>query len=185
MTMRSFEPQSTTGRRPMLDRDFLTLPERTSKPRRHGVSHVLDNGISLAEMPSIGWQPRRRASTSGSSVGAPPTSTRRSRPKLQLLSEHGVLACTGRHAARDRLARRRRAAQLMDWARAVGFPCMEVSCGSVPIARDVKSLMIETVAEQFTVLAEVGAKDPARRMCAPSSGRRTLLPTTTPGRTGW
>ena len=28
---------------------FITLPERTSKPRRTGVSHVLDNGISLAE----------------------------------------------------------------------------------------------------------------------------------------
>ena len=35
-----------TGLRP----DFLQLPERTSKPRRHGASHVLDNGLSLAEM---------------------------------------------------------------------------------------------------------------------------------------
>ena len=80
--------------------------------------------------------------------------------KLELLAEHEVLACTGgtllEVAWRDGAA-----APAIDWARAVGFPCMEVSCGSVPIARDVKSLMIETAAERFIVLAEVGAKDPA------------------------
>jgi len=139
--------------------DFLRLPERTAKPRRAGVSHVLDNGLSLAEVeqrlsvagPSIdiwkfGW---------GSAYLDPTVEA-----KMALLAEHDVLACTGgtllEIAWRDGAA-----PALMDWAKRVGFACMEVSCGSLPISRDVKSLMIGTVAEQFTVLAEVGSKDPA------------------------
>jgi len=154
--MRSFEPPTpTTCERP----SFLSLPERTSKPRRVGVSHVLDNGMSLREA-----EQRLAAASSSIDIWKFGWGTAYVDPaveaKVQLLREHEVLACTGgtllEIAWRDGAA-----AQLMDWARAVGFPCMEVSCGSIPISRHVKSLMIETVAEHFTVLAEVGAKDPS------------------------
>ena len=157
MTTRPFDQQPARGTSEQPD--FLRLPERTSKPRRSGVSHVLDNGMSLAEVeqrlssaaPCIdiwkfGW---------GTAYVDPAAEA-----KVQLLGEHGVLACTGgtllEIAWRDGAASR-----LIDWAMGVGFPCMEVSSGSIPISRDVKSLMIATVAEHFTVLAEVGIKDPS------------------------
>ena len=31
-------------------RDLLNLPERSSKPRSHGVTHVIDRGLSIAEI---------------------------------------------------------------------------------------------------------------------------------------
>jgi phosphosulfolactate synthase len=139
--------------------DFLDLPSRSAKPRRFGVSHVLDNGLSVAEVEQrlavaatsidiwkLGWGTAYVDPTVGS--------------KVRLLAEHGVLACTG--GTLLEIAWREGAAnRLMDWAAEAGFQCMEVSCGSVPISREVKSLMIDTVSQQFTVLAEVGSKDPA------------------------
>ncbi|MEU8246287.1 phosphosulfolactate synthase [Nonomuraea sp. NPDC048916] len=138
--------------------DFLVLPERTAKPRRRGVSHVLDNGMSAAEAelrlasaaPSIdvwkfGW---------GTAYIDPALDA-----KLELLAEHQVLACTGgtllevswQQGVADRF---------MDWAESVGFPCIEVSCGSVAIPRDEKDKMINTAASRFVVLSEIGVKNP-------------------------
>jgi len=136
---------------------FLDLPERTEKPRDHGVCHVLDGGLSVAEVEQrlaaagpyvdiwkFGW---------GTAYVDPAVVD-----KVELLREHGVKACTG--GTLLEIAWRKGAAhRLMEWADEVGFECMEVSCGSVPISRDVKSLMIQTVAKTFTVLAEVGSKD--------------------------
>ncbi|MEP6815931.1 MAG: phosphosulfolactate synthase [Marmoricola sp.] len=156
MTTPSSDRDTTTatGSRP----DFLRLPERTTKPRRLGVTHVLDNGMPLAEV-------EQRLTTNADSIDIwkfgwgtayvdPALDA-----KLALLREHTVLACTGgtllEVAWRDGAAR-----QLMEWARRVGFPCMEVSCGTIAIPREAKSQLIRSTADHFTVLAEVGAKDP-------------------------
>lgn len=144
--------------------DFLELPPRTQKPRRYGVSHVLDNGMSAAEAEQrlaaaasidlwkFGWG----TAYVDPSLGA----------KLDLLAAHQVLACTGGtlleiswlQGALDRF---------LDWAEAVGFPCIEVSCGSVEMSRADKDKVIDTVASRFLVLSEVGRKDPA---ATPSAG---------------
>lgn len=147
-------PPSPPSPRP----EFLVLPERTGKPRRTGISHVLDNGLSLAEAE------HRLAAASGSidiwklgwgtayvdpALGA----------KLDLLAEHGVLACPG-GTLLEIAWRQGVASRYLDWAQAVGFPAIEVSAGSVEMTRDIKSTLIETAAARFTVLAEVGRKDP-------------------------
>jgi phosphosulfolactate synthase len=160
--MRSFEQPQTPP--PAARPGFLSLPERTSKPRRVGVSHVLDNGMSLREAEN-----RLAAASSSIDIWKFGWGTAYVDPaveaKTRLLKEHDVLPCTGgtllEVAWRDGAASR-----LMEWAMTVGFTCMEVSCGSIPISRDVKSLMIETVAEHFTVLAEVGVKDPSAEVRA-------------------
>lgn len=138
--------------------DFLALPERTTKPRRRGVSHVLDNGMSVAEVElrltsaaasidvwKFGW---------GTAYIDPALDA-----KLELLAAHQVLACTGgtllevswQQGVLDRF---------MNWAESVGFPCIEVSCGSVAIPRDDKDAMIDTAASRFVVLSEIGVKNP-------------------------
>ncbi|WP_433499185.1 phosphosulfolactate synthase [Sphaerimonospora sp. CA-214678] len=138
--------------------DFLELPQRTRKPRRYGISHVLDNGMPVAEVErrlqnaaadidvwKLGW---------GTAYIDPSL-----REKLELLAAHQVLACTGgtllevslRQGVLDRF---------MDWAEAVGFPCIEVSCGTVEIPRADKDKIISTAAARFLVLSEVGLKDP-------------------------
>jgi phosphosulfolactate synthase len=86
--------------------------------------------------------------------------------KLELLAAHQVLACTGgtlleiswQQGVTDRF---------LDWAESVGFPCVEVSCGSVEMSRGDKDKIISTAASRFVVLSEIGRKDPD---AAPSAG---------------
>ena len=48
----------------------------------------------------------------------------------------------------------------LGWGSACGFPCVEVSAGTVAMADAAKQDLIEQAAEHFIVLAEVGPKDP-------------------------
>ena len=96
-------------------------PQRTGKPRRHGITHVLDKGLPAVETARRPRRLRRRTSTSGSSAGAPPTSTPDSPEKLALLAEHGVLACTG-GTLLEVAWQQGVVEEYLDWAAAVGFP---------------------------------------------------------------
>lgn len=137
---------------------FLSLPARTSKPRRTGISHVLDNGLSLGEV-------RDRLDAASDSIDVwkfgwgtaylDPALT----AKLELLAEHDVLACPG-GTLLEIAWQQGVADEFLDWAQAVGFPAVEVSCGSVSMTRPVKDSLIRTAAARFTVLAEVGRKEP-------------------------
>jgi len=82
--------------------------------------------------------------------------------KLELLARHGVLASPGGTLLEIAWAQDRVPA-FLDWARACGFPCVEVSAGTVPMDAAGKRDLIARAARDFIVLAEVGAKDPAVR----------------------
>ncbi len=142
--------------------DFLDLPARTTKPRRIGITHVLDAGIPASEAAGLleacgsyidvwkfGW---------GVAYIDPGLQA-----KLELLTAHGVLASPGGTLLEIAWAQGR-AAEFLAWARAAGFPCVEVSEGTVPMGADAKAVLISEAAEHFIVLAEVGAKDPQVRM---------------------
>jgi phosphosulfolactate synthase len=138
---------------------FLTLPERTSKPRQQGITHVLDKGMPLAELRQIlgvcgdyvdiwkfGW---------GTAYLDPAVEA-----KLAVLAENGVLACTG--GTLLEIAWHQGAVEpYLDWAAQVGFPCVEVSSGVVPMTPNERETLVARAAERFIVLSEVGLKDPA------------------------
>jgi phosphosulfolactate synthase len=144
--------------------DFLTLPRRAAKPRRRGITHVLDKGLPVADTRAVlevcgpyvdvwklGW------GTAYLDPGLP--------AKLELLADHGVLACTGGtllEVAWQQGVERR----YLDWAADLGFPCVEVSCGAVPMPPESKRALIEAAAERFIVLAEIGVKDPRAAVVA-------------------
>ena len=137
---------------------FLDLPPRTAKPRRSGITHVLDNGLPVAQVEQLldvcgevvdvwklGW------GTAYLDRGLP--------AKLAVLARHGVLACAG--GTLLEVAWQQGAAEgCLDWCAEVGFPCVEVSCGVAVMSPDEKRSLVEQAAERFIVLAEVGAKDP-------------------------
>ena len=138
--------------------DFLALPARAVKPRATGITHVLDRGLTLAQAADLltangsyvdvwklGW---------GISYLDPNLAA-----KLELLAAHRVLASPGGTLLEIAWAQGR-AAEFLDWARACGFPCVEVSAGTVAMADAAKQDLIEQAAEHFIVLAEVGPKDP-------------------------
>ncbi|HEU0104036.1 MAG TPA: phosphosulfolactate synthase [Mycobacteriales bacterium] len=138
---------------------FLTLPGRTAKPRCTGITHVLDNGLPVStaeallgvcadhvDVWKLGW------GTAYLDPGLP--------AKLALLAGAGVLACAG--GTLLEVAWQQDAVEpFLDWAQEVGFPCVEVSRGVADMPLAAKQALVARAAERFTVLAEVGAKDPA------------------------
>jgi phosphosulfolactate synthase len=139
--------------------DFLAVPRRARKPRRAGLTHVLDKGLPVAETARLlevcgpyvdvwkfGW---------GTAYLDPGLAE-----KLVLLQEHQVLGCTG--GTLLEVAWHQGAAErMLAWAAELGFPCVEVSNGVAPIGPADKRALIETAAPRFTVLAEIGSKDAA------------------------
>lgn len=137
---------------------FLSLPERTAKPRRRGITHVLDRGMPAGEVEALlqvcgpyvdvwklGW---------GTAYLDPGLGD-----KLALLDRHGVLACTG-GTLLEVAWQQGVVDEYLNWAAETGFPCVEVSCGVVNMSATQKSALIGAAADRFIVLGEIGAKDP-------------------------
>lgn len=138
---------------------FLTLPSRTAKPRRRGITHVLDPGLPVSDVAALlgvcgpyvdvwklGW---------GTAYLDPGL-----HDKLRLLDSAGVLACTG-GTLLEAAWQQGAADACLDWASEIGFPCVEVSRGVADMSVEEKQALIARAAEGFIVIAEVGAKDPS------------------------
>jgi phosphosulfolactate synthase len=146
----------------MLGVGFLDLPARAVKPRGTGITHVLDRGLALEQSADL-------LATNGSYVDVwkfgwgisyldPNLAT-----KLHLLDRHRILASPGGTLLEIAWAQGR-AAEFLGWARDCGFPCIEVSAGTVPMDSAAKAALITGAAEHFIVLAEVGPKDPGAHL---------------------
>jgi phosphosulfolactate synthase len=139
--------------------DFLVVPSRSRKPRRFGVTHVLDKGLPADEVARLldtcgrfvdvwkfGW------GTAYLDPGLP--------AKLQVLRDHEVQACTG-GTLLEIAWHQGVVSEYLAWAADLGFPCVEVSSGVAPIGAQEKARLIQEVAARFVVVAEIGSKDPA------------------------
>ena len=140
-----------------MDADFLELPSRSAKPRQQGITHVLDRGLSIAEVDGLmevaadsvdlvklGW---------GTAVA-----TGNLRRKLARYREHGIPVVLGGSLtelaiAQDSLE------DLLAWVRELGLGYFEISDGTIALAHERKLELIARLASEFTVLSEVGSKD--------------------------
>ena len=148
----------------MITPAFLSLPERSTKPRTVGLTHVLDKGLTVESARSVlaaaaphidvwkfGW------GTAYLDVALP--------DKLELLKEHGVLSCLGGTLLEISWAQGR-AQDCLDWAADVGFDSVEVSRGVAAMTLADKHDLLRRAAESFVVLSEVGSKDPDQALTA-------------------
>ncbi|HWE13621.1 MAG TPA: phosphosulfolactate synthase [Solirubrobacteraceae bacterium] len=142
--------------------EMLELPRRSDKPRQEGITHVLDRGLSVAQIDGLievagdyvdivklGW---------GTAVA-----TGNLEPKLARYRDHGIPVMLGGTLtelaiAQDRLDR------LVAWLHELGLGHIEVSDGTINIEHDRKLELIARLAQEFTVLSEVGSKDDTRIM---------------------
>jgi phosphosulfolactate synthase len=143
-------------------KDLLNLPQRAAKPRQQGLTHVLDRGLSVAEVDGLaevageyidivklGW---------GTSVA-----TGNLEAKLERYRELGMTPMFGGTLtelaiAQDRLD------TLVTWMHDLGLEHIEVSDGTITLEHERKVELIQRLAEEFTVLSEVGSKDNTRIM---------------------
>jgi phosphosulfolactate synthase len=137
---------------------FLDLPARSRKPRTAGLTHVLDKGLPIDEvralLPSCAqyvdiWKFGWGVAYIDHTVAE----------KVALLREWQVRACPGGTLIEIAWSQGR-SAECLAWAADCGFDCVEVSNGTVGMPAVEKQALIEAAAGRFTVVAEVGSKDP-------------------------
>ena len=138
-------------------RDLLDLPERSAKPRDDGVTHVIDRGLSIAEIEGmievagefvdivkLGW---------GTALA-----TGNLERKLERYRAHGIPVMLGGTLTELAISRGR-LDELIAWVHDLGLEYFEISDGTIELEHPRKLELIERLAQEFTVLSEVGSKD--------------------------
>lgn len=141
---------------------LLDLPERTTKPRERGITHVLDRGLSVdqvdglievtggaVDLVKLGW---------GTALA-----TANLEPKLERYRAHGIPVVLGGTLTEVAIIQDR-VDRLVAWLHELGIAHIEISDGTIVLDHDRKLTLIERLKDEFTVLSEVGAKDNARYM---------------------
>ncbi len=136
---------------------FLDLPPRSAKPRERGLTHVLDRGLSVAEVDALievaggyvdlvklGW---------GTAVA-----TGNLEAKLARYREHGIPVVLGGTLMEVAILQDK-VDDLVAWLRELGLAHVEVSDGTIELDRARKLDLVARLATEFTVLSEVGSKD--------------------------
>jgi len=138
-------------------RDLLDLPERSPKPRDRGVTHVIDRGLSIAEIEGmievagdfvdivkLGW---------GTALA-----TRNLEAKLACYRQHEIPVVLGGTLTELAISRGR-FEELIAWVHELGLKHFEISDGTIALEHERKLELIERLAQEFTILSEVGSKD--------------------------
>jgi phosphosulfolactate synthase len=140
----------------------LDLPARAVKPREQGLTHVLDRGLSIAQVDGL-------VEVAGDSVDivklgwGTALATGNLEPKLARYREHGIPVVLG-GTLTELAIQQDRVDQLAAWLAQLEIRHVEVSDGTIDLARDRKLELIATLSDAFTVLSEVGSKDAAHVM---------------------
>jgi phosphosulfolactate synthase len=142
--------------------DLLDLPERAAKPRERGITHVLDRGLSTAEVDGL-------VEVTGGAVDlvklgwGTALATGNLESKLARYRSHGIPVVLGGTLTELAIAQDRIEA-LVAWLHELRIEHVEVSDGAIVLEHERKLALIERLNREFTVLSEVGAKDNARIM---------------------
>ena len=118
---------------------------------------MIDRGLSLSEVDGL-------IEVAGDSVDLVKLGwgtalvTGNLRPKLARYAEHGIPVVLG-GTLTEIAIRQRRVDGLVAWLRELGLRHVEISDGTITLEPDAKRELIEALAREFTVLAEVGSKD--------------------------
>ena len=139
--------------------EFLTLPERTTKPRESGLTHVLDKGYSLeqvrqflevakdyVDIVKLGW---------GTAVVTPNV-----KEKIALYQSSGIPVCFG-GTFFEVCLRQGKFDEYLALVDECGMECVEISDGTIAMEQEDKLAIVRRLSTRYKVLSEVGSKDEA------------------------
>jgi len=141
---------------------FLDLPERSVKPRDRGLTHVLDKGLSTAQVDGL-------MEVAGAAVDIVKLGwgtalvTGNLEAKLARYRAHDVPVVLGGTLTEIAL-RDGRIEGLIAWCRELGIAHVEVSDGTIDLDTARKREIVARLSREFTVFSEVGSKDDERIM---------------------
>jgi phosphosulfolactate synthase len=142
--------------------DLLDLPPRAAKPRSEGITHVLDRGLSVADVDGL-------VEVAGSYIDfvklgwGTAVATGNLEAKLARYKQHGIPAMFGGTLTELAIAQNR-LDRFVASLHELGIEHIELSDGTLNIESERKLELISRLAEEFTVLSEVGSKDDTRIM---------------------
>jgi phosphosulfolactate synthase len=150
-----------------MNRTVLTLPQRAVKPRTSGLTMVIDGGVPLSQFTDLielgaeyidyvkfGW---------GTSV-----ISNCLREKISVLDHHGIDFYFG-GTLFEKFAHQNRFEDFRRYCDEYSCRHVEVSNGTIEMSNAEKAGNIRKLAPDFTIVSEVGFKDPGRsEMLAPS-----------------
>ena len=137
--------------------EFLTLPERTTKPRESGLTHVLDKGLSLdqvrqfievsgdyVDIVKLGW---------GTAVVTPNV-----KEKIALYHSLGIPVCFG-GTFFEVCLRQGKFDEYLALVDECGMQCVEISDGTIDMLEEDKLAIVRKLSKRYRVFSEVGSKD--------------------------
>jgi phosphosulfolactate synthase len=127
------------------------------KPREHGITHVIDRGLSVAEVDGLLEVVGESVDVVKLGWGTALVSANL-KAKLERYAAHGVPVVLG-GTLTELAIRQGRVDGLAAWLRELGLRHIEISDGTITIDPRVKRELIERLSREFTVFAEVGSKD--------------------------
>jgi phosphosulfolactate synthase len=137
---------------------FLDLPPRDPKPRERGLTHVIDKGLNLRDIEGM-------FDTAGDYVDVVKLGwgtsyvTKNLEKKIALYrSFETPVVCGG--TLFEAVVARGKVDEYKKWLSDHRFSHVEISDGAIDIDRERKLELITELARDFTVLSEVGSKDP-------------------------
>jgi phosphosulfolactate synthase len=137
--------------------DFLKLPERDSKPRERGITHVIDKGMGIRQVEDLLESSAAFIDIVKLGWGTGYVTANLS-AKLAVYRAAGIPVCFGGTLLELVLAQ----GTLDDFRRALdrlGIGHVEVSNGALDLPLEEKCNTIRELARDFVVLSEVGSKD--------------------------
>jgi phosphosulfolactate synthase len=143
----------------MMNYNLTQIPERTKQPRQHGLTMVMDKGLSFREAENF------------ISVGAPHTDivklgfgtsfvTPNLREKIELYQQHNIPVYFG-GTLFEAFVIRNQFDDYIAMCKDYNIDVIEVSDGSIEIPHTEKCGYIEKIAKFAKVFSEVGSKDAA------------------------
>ncbi|HEX3910927.1 MAG TPA: phosphosulfolactate synthase [Solirubrobacteraceae bacterium] len=133
------------------------MPERSAKPRERGLTHVIDRGLSVAEVDGLLEVAGEYVDIVKLGWGTALVSANL-KPKLERYAARGIPVVLG-GTLTEIAIRQGRIEGLIEWLRELGLRHVEISDGTIALEPDYKRGLIERLAGEFVVLAEVGNKD--------------------------
>jgi phosphosulfolactate synthase len=137
---------------------FLGVPARPGKPRSEGLTHVLDKGLNIRDIEGL-------FDTAGEFVDIVKLGwgtgyiTNNLEKKIALYRSLSTpVVCGG--TLFEAVYARGKLDEFKSWLVEQRFSHVEISDGTLDVPRERKLELIEEFARDFTVLSEVGSKDP-------------------------
>lgn len=137
--------------------NLLNLPERTEKPRKTGVTMVMDKGISLRQAEDF-------VSVSADYVDfvklgfGTSLVTKHVKEKIKLYKNAGFKVYVG-GTLFEAFVVRNKFNDYLKYIDDLGLDSAEVSDGSIELEHEKKCEFIHTLSKNYTVLSEVGSKE--------------------------